>query len=312
MKRKELMKANADGDFDLSKSLIADIEELQTRDQNNPPFSITVSEIAERLDAGDSARTVLKEDLAANIAKSTNELKLSLTSALDTLRTDTEAAATLAAQAVDSKFAAATATRDTKVKMLENKIASLETKLTTVTASQLAESKARTAADSSFTKSLLAESKSRTTADAAFTKELKPLKPFATFDTNSFLRKLTNIPNPGRNAQKTYNWPDLFNKLFLDGKKKGTTVFQSGATYVLVATSSNGVHSHTYTMNLRIGGTSYGGVKYRYRISNVKQANGPWRGGCGSNPFNSINDNYMRILGNACNEAINLWISRIG
>ena len=42
------------------------------------------------------------------------------------------------------------------------------------------------AADTAFTKSLLAESTSRTTADAAFTKELKPLKPFATFDTNSF------------------------------------------------------------------------------------------------------------------------------
>ena len=118
----------------MAKSLLADIEELQTRDQKNPPLSITVAEIAARLEAGDAARTLLKEDLTANIAKSTNELKLSLTSAIDTLRTDTEAAATLASQAVDSKFAEASITRDNKVKMLENKIASLETKLTQKTA----------------------------------------------------------------------------------------------------------------------------------------------------------------------------------
>jgi len=180
-----------------------------------------------------------------------------------------------------------------------------------LTASLLAETKALASADDALTASLLAETKARTMADTSLTATLQPLKPFASIDTNSFMRKLTNLPNPGKGARKTYAWPALFNQLFVEGKAKGTTVFQSGATYILLATSSNGVHSHTYKMNLRIGGTTYGNVKYRYRIDNIDQVNGPWHGGCGSNPFNSIDTNSLRILGNACSESINLFLTRI-
>ena len=152
----------------------------------------------------------------------------------------------------------------------------------TLTASLLAETKARTSADTALTASLNAEtkartvghsalkarvdaeSKARTTADTAVTKQLKPLKSLDGEWTNSLLRKLTTLPFPGKGVSKTYIWHDLFHKLFTEGRENNNeAVFVSGATYMLTATSSNGVHSHTYTMHLRIGGTTYREVKYR-------------------------------------------------
>jgi len=171
------------------------------------------------------------------------------------------------------------------------------------------ETTTRTTADSALSSSLVAESKLRITGDASITASVKPL---TKLNLNMFMRKIYTIANPGRNKVKTYNWAALLNSLYLAEKKKKNELFASGATYILIATSSNGVHSYTYKMNLRVGGVTYGGVPNRYRVSNLKSVNGPWHGRCGRPAFTNLNNDQIGILGNACNERIHLFITQIG
>lgn len=139
IKQNELTIANTDGDFDKAKDLLVEIQVLQERDLTNPPKSITVAEIEDKLDTLDQNRIRLKEVLSADMAT----LRDSLTSALDALKTDTEEKAAAAADAarlsVDEKLSKASRTTDAKVATLENKITSLEAKLQT-TKEQLAAS----------------------------------------------------------------------------------------------------------------------------------------------------------------------------
>jgi hypothetical protein len=113
----------------------------------------------------------------------------------------------------------------------------------------------------------------------------------------------TVSPTGAMYSTQAFVWSTLFDTL-----QSTTSHFDSGMAYMLYLTSSNGVHAYSWKADLRVGGTAYGAVSNRYRVSNMTEVLPPWAGGCGPSAFSAIDNSGFTYLFNPCYESVYISI----
>jgi hypothetical protein len=105
----------------------------------------------------------------------------------------------------------------------------------------------------------------------------------------------------------SYVWANILNNY-----QSSTSFFLSKQLYRFVFKSNNPAHYHAYRGYINTGDMNSGTASQKFVVRNIVATHSAWTGGCGGNPWTSIDTNGFTYYLNACSESIVLTVEGIG